>query len=93
MKNKNELNAKSIKKALKNYGFNVLNCYKGKGTTKKALTLVIKAENCSEILNFFNEFGIVSTTGKPFTKTISSTGVFSFVGAYMSDSMFNELNS
>lgn len=31
-----ELNATSIKKALKDSGVNVLNCYKGKGTTKKA---------------------------------------------------------
>ncbi len=92
MKALHELNATSIKKALTSYGVNVLNCYKGKGTTKKATYIVVSTSDLDLALHAFTELGIVNCGGNTHKKMKCSCESFDFGACYMSDSMFNELN-
>jgi len=86
-----KLNAQAIKKALKNYGIKVLRCRMGAGSMKNALSIVIKEEYSADTLAFFNEFGIVGSTGKAH-RACAFNGVAQFT-CFMSEQMYNELNA
>ena len=86
-----KLNAQAIKKALKNYGIKVLRCRMGKGSMKNALSIVIKEEYSADTLAFFNEFGIVGSTGKAHKPNFFN-GIAQFT-CFMSEDMYNELNA
>ena len=62
MKTKHELNAPAIKKALKNSFVNVISCYKGKGTTKKATYITIDYKDIKRLESFITERGKISST-------------------------------
>ncbi len=87
-----KLNAQAIKKALKSHGIKVLRCRLGKGSIKNALSIVIKEEYAADTLAFFNEFGIVGSTGKAYRKAHAFNGVAQFT-CFMSEQMYNELNA
>jgi len=92
--NRNELNAVALKKGLKNSLINVLKCYKGRGTTKKATYIVIDSKDVDRCLETFLNLGIVSATGKPHFKLKYTDGKpYDFGACYMTDEMYNELNS
>ena len=86
-----KLNAKAIRKALKNYGIKVLRCRMGKGSKRNALDIVINNDYAAATLSFFNEFGIVGITGKPHKVITKLSGITQFT-CFMSEDMYNELN-
>jgi len=92
MRKLNGLNAKSIKKALKANGINVISCMNGKGTSKTATYITIDTCCVDDALSFFNELGIVSATGAPHTRRKSSRSEYTFGACFMSQEMYSELN-
>lgn len=93
MKLRHGLNAKSIKKALKAYGVDVVYCYQGKGASAKAALIYVKTESVDAALYAFKSFGIVSTLGTPFVKYPCKAETYSFGLCYMSNEMHKELNA
>jgi hypothetical protein len=88
-----KLNAQAIRKALKNYGIKVRRCVQGKGSLKNAALIVVDAAYVSETLNFFNEFGIVNSLGKAHRMPSTAYGVADFSACFMSETMYDEINS
>ena len=87
-----KLNAKAIRKALKNYGIKVRRCVNGKGSMRNAVLIVVDAAFVSETMAFFNEFGVVNSLGKPHKKPSTRFGTADFSACFMSEKMYNELN-
>lgn len=87
-----KLDSKAIRKALKNYGIKVRRCAQGKGSLKNAALIVVDAEYVDRTLNFFNEFGIVNSLGKPHRMPSTRFGTADFSACFMCETMYNELN-
>lgn len=88
-----KLNTQAIRKALKNYGIKVRRCVQGTGSQKNATLITVDAEFLAETIAFFNEFGIVNIMGKPHRMPSTRFGTADFGACYMSEKMYNELNS
>ena len=86
------LNAKSIKKTLKNYNIIAINCLQNKGSLKGSISLVVKIEDAIKTAAFCSDFGLVNTLGESPIVRHSSNTYYDFGALYMNDEMFKELN-
>lgn len=89
-----QLNAAAIKKAMTINGIKVHSCKKSSGSSRKAILITIAHKDYDLAKSFFNELGIVGSTGRQLgTNGVNINGKTSFLNAYMSEDMYNELNS
>jgi hypothetical protein len=73
MKSLKEINAVEFKAELTANGISVIDCRKGKGTTKKATYLTVASADYDKALAFLTAKKVVSATGRVHTRTKSST--------------------
>ena len=88
-----QLNAKAIKKALKNEGIKVVSCKACTGSVSKAIYIVVSTKDAEKAAVFFKNAGIVGSRGSELKARKTRYDDYEFGYCYMSNEMYNELNN
>jgi hypothetical protein len=86
------LNAKSLKKSLKDYGVKVYRCKQGQGSVKNGVQVVVAESDLNKVAEFFLNIGVVDCRGNVPTGGQTVLGQTELSYLYMSEEMYNELN-